>query len=354
VDERPTRLPGEPEAIFIVGVSRSGTTLMRRILDRHSRIAIATENHFLGHLLPWEGTRHYFRRLGDLRDDATVRALVELIYSGELQRRSKLRELSPYWRWLTGKVPRADMEACLLASDRTERGVFEAFLRIYADRRGKAIIGEKTPAHVDWVDELLEWFPDGRVVHCLRDPRAIYVSELRRRTEHAVGFPYRQLAAAPALMARFVLLEVVWAWARAVHKHRELSRRYPGRYRLVSFEDVVSAPQATLEDLCTFLGVALEPQMLEQKVTSKGARVGSVGFDAAAAFRWREHIDERAQGAIERLLGRRLAEMGYQGSGATRRVRPPRSSPASPLRPLPARPASARRRWRRGSRHRRR
>ena len=124
MEDRPTRLPGEPEAIFIVGVSRSGTTLTRRILDRHSRIGIATENHYLGHLLAWEGARHYLRRVGDLRQDDHVRALVDLIYSGELQRRSRLRELSPYWRWLSGKVPRGDIERYLLASDRTERGVF--------------------------------------------------------------------------------------------------------------------------------------------------------------------------------------------------------------------------------------
>ncbi len=312
MDERPDRLPGEPEAIFIVGVSRSGTTLMRRILDKHSRIGIITENHFLGHLLPWEGTRHYFRRLGDLRDDANVRALVELIYSGELQRRSKLRELSPYWRWLTHKVPREDIEAYLLASDRSERGLFEAFMRIYADRRGNAIIGEKTPAHLDYVETLLEWFPDGRVIHCVRDPRAIYVSELRRRADRAVGFPYRQLAAVPPLLSRFVLLEVVWAWARAVHRHRVLARRFPGRYGVVRFEDVVSAPEESLDDVCAFLGVRAEPRMLEQKVTSKGARVGSAGFDAGAAERWRDDIDPGAQAAIERLLGRRLTEMGYE------------------------------------------
>ena len=204
-----------------------------------------------------------------------------------------------------------DLEAYLLASDRSERGLFEAFLRIYADRRGKAIMGEKTPAHIDYVDELLRWFPDARVLHCMRDPRAVYVSELRRRLEHAVGFPYRQLAMVPPLMARFVLFEVVWAWARAVHRHRELLRHYPEHYRVVPFEALVSEPEATLTDVCDFLGVTAEPRMLEQKVTSKGARVGTAGFDAAAAQRWRERIDPGAQAMIESLLGRRLSEMGY-------------------------------------------
>ncbi len=314
MNQQDERLPGEPEAIFIVGVSRSGTTLMRRILDKHSRIGIITENHYLGHLLPWEGTRHYFRRLGDLRDDANVQAMVELIYSGELQRRSRIRELSPYWRWLTSKVPREDMEAYLLGSDRSERGVFEAFMRVYADRRGNAVIGEKTPAHLEYVDTLLDWFPDGRVIHCVRDPRAIYVSELRRRSEHAVGVPYRQLAMVPAILARFVLLEVTWAWARAVHRHRRLSRRYPGRYTVVRFEDVVSRPRATLDAVCAFLGMEAEPHMLEQKVTSRGARVGAAGFDAGAAERWRAHIDPGAQAAMQLLLGRRIPEMGYPES----------------------------------------
>ena len=51
--------------------------------------------------------------------------------------------------------------------------------------------------------------------------------------------------------------------------------------------------------------------MLEQKVTSKGARVGAAGFDAGAADRWRAHIGSASESALRRLLGRRLAEMGY-------------------------------------------
>ncbi len=46
-----------------------------------------------------------------------------------------------------------------MAADRTERGQFDAFLRTYADTKGKAIVGEKTPAHVAFVDTLFEWYP---------------------------------------------------------------------------------------------------------------------------------------------------------------------------------------------------
>lgn len=301
----------EPEAIFIVGVSRSGTTLMRRVLDRHSRIAIADENHYLAHLLPWEGARHTFRRVGDLREDAAVRSLVALIYSDDFQRGSRLREASPFWRWIRLNVPQEELEARLLAGERTERGVFTAVLLAYADARGKTIIGEKTPAHITRVDTLLDWYPRGRVVHMLRDPRAVFVSELRRRSEHAVTIPYRWIVRVPALMRTFILLEVAWAWAGAVARHRTLSRRYPDRYRLVRFEDLVREPVATIDDVCAFLGVAPEKRMLRQKVVSKGSRLGEAGFDADAADRWRATIGAREARVLRLLLGKRIERMGY-------------------------------------------
>src|SRR5262245_37762121 len=188
---------------------------MRRVLGSHSRIAIATENHYLGHLLPWEGARVYFRRLGDPRDDATIRRIVAFVYEGEFQRRSRLRDVSPYWTWLTRNVPREDFLARLLASDRTERGVFTALMRTFADRKRKPIMGEKTPAHIAYADTLMEWYPDGRIVHMIRDPRAVYVSELRRRSESSTTVPYRWLLHLPPLMRMFVLWEVIWVWAVA-------------------------------------------------------------------------------------------------------------------------------------------
>jgi hypothetical protein len=304
----------EAEAIFVVGVSRSGTTLLRKVLESHSRISIASENHYLGHLLPGAGARHAFRRAGALDDDDAVRRLVAQIYSSEFQKGTRLREASPFWGWLARNVPQPELESRLLAAERTERGIFTALLRTYADRRGKAVIGEKTPAHLASVDTLIEWYPDGRVVHMLRDPRAVFVSELRRRGEHAVTFPYRLLVRIPPLMRGFILLEVAWAWAAAVSRHRAYARRFPDAYRMVRFEDLVRDPEATIDDLCAFLGVAPEPAMLEQKVVSKGSLVGQAGFDAGAADRWHETISPGSARWIGRLLGHRIVEMGYPRS----------------------------------------
>ncbi|MBX3029479.1 MAG: sulfotransferase [Chloroflexi bacterium] len=302
----------EPEAIFVVGVSRSGTTLMRRVLGSHSRIAIATENHYLGHLLPWEGARSYFRRLGDLHDDATIDRIVDLIYSGEFQHRSPLRELSPYWRWLTRVIEPDEMRQRLLASDRTERGTFTVLMRVFADHKRKPIMGEKTPAHLAWAHTLLEWYPGARIVHMVRDPRGVYVSELRRRVDEPGSVPYRWLERTPRLLRTFVLGEVSWAWARAEAQHRDLARTEPDRYRMVRFEDLVGEPVGTLETVCRFLGVEFEPSMLDQRVTSKGATKGQDGFDAGAADRWRQSIGPAEEAWLEHALGVRMRRFGYE------------------------------------------
>ena len=298
--------PGEPEAIFVVGVSRSGTTLMRRILVRHSRISIADENHFMGHLLPGHGVRDVIRRAGDLSSDETVHRVVELLYSPEFQRGTRMRDVSPFWRWLPTRLSRDELERRLLAEERSERGVFRAILRADADLRGRAIPGEKTPAHIRWVDELLEWYPSAKVVHMIRDPRAIYVSELKRRRERPESIPYRWLVRAPALLRMFVLAETVWAWADSVARYRDLRVRHPESYLDVRFERLVADPLPQLQRLCGFLGVAFEPAMLRQKVVSEGARLGDTGFDAGAADRWRERIGPWEARAIRWLLGRRL------------------------------------------------
>jgi hypothetical protein len=313
IDEPATAPAGDlPEAVFVVGVSRSGTTLLRRVLESTREIAVAGENHYLGHLVAREGALRYFRNLGDFGDDATMRRIVEFLWSGEFQRRSRFREISPFWRWVTKNVPREDLERRLLAADRTDRGLFVAFLRAYADAKGKPVMGEKTPAHINHAATLVEWFPSARILHMVRDPRGVYVSELRRRQEAARRFPYRQLLAVPPLFSLFVLLETTWAWAQAARHHRQLAAAYPDNYRMIRFEELVREPEATLGGVFAFLGLPLDARVLDQKVVSYGVMLGQEGFDAGAADRWRSSISAKAARWLQATLGGRMRAMGYR------------------------------------------
>jgi hypothetical protein len=306
------RLPTEPEAIFIVGVPRSGTTMMRHALETSDRIAIARENHFMGHILGRRGARHFFRRAGDLKDDATVRRIVDMIYSGEYEKLSGWRRPSPYWFWLKKDVARDEMERRLLAAERTERGMFRAFLRVYADEQGRPVMGEKTPTHLNYVDTLLEWFPDARVIHMLRDPRAVYVSD-RYRRQTRDRFPYNVIRRVPLLLESYLLLLYSISWRRALRKHAQLLKRHPGKYMLVRFEDVVKKPQETLPGVFDFLGVAM-PQSLESDISvpqQHGMRASAEGIDPGAADRWRERIKAPARRFLELTLRGPMRRYGY-------------------------------------------
>ena len=298
------------DAIFVVGVHRSGTTLMRSILNSSSLVAITNENHYFGHLLAAEGVHRAVRGFGDLRDDAVVDRVVAHIYD-RVAVRHWFRDPSRAWVWLIRNVPREEFRARLLASDRSEMAVFDTLLRLYAVRRGKTVVGEKTPAHVRHGDILLRWYPGGRVIHMLRDPRAIYVSDLRRRRQHPGSAPYRILNRVPGGLAAVLLVQTTLAWLESVARLRDNRRRDPERYLVVRFEDLVTDPRGQVERVCRFAGIPFEEPMLDRVVESHGQALGSSGFDVGAADRWRGQLSPAAERWFRLWLGRRIRAAGY-------------------------------------------
>lgn len=311
-----------PSHVFVVGLPRSGTSLVRHLLNGSDAVAIASETHFFGA----PGTRAFLQRAlrggetllynqrpsgirrriaatGDLRSDAGVRQVVDYLYTIDGQ----------YWRWLHEHVTQEELVQRLLASERSERALFDLLMALFAGP--KPIRGEKTPHHLFYVPTLLDWFPEAKIVHVLRDPRAVYVSHDRKPEFTARRRARGGLQRLPLTQ----LLYIGVSWLRAVRLDAHYRQQYPARYRLYRFEDLVARPQAQLAALCAFLDVELTDAMLQPAfqnssfaAAANDSAGATSGFDTASAERWREHVHPLTD-LFFRLWARRgMSAFGYR------------------------------------------
>lgn len=304
---------GGPRHVFLVGCARTGSTLLRHVLNRSPGVSIAPETHFM--------RRAHRLRLSDrLASAATPEALAELVqtlYAVDHHSRTG------YWAWLRRSIPIDEFTSRLGATDRSTRALFELLIELYVERTAVdgdvSVIGEKTPSHLLFVPTLMDWFPGAMVIHTFRDPRAIYASELRRRREGRWGLK-RRLAWLPAgiidpALAPLEAIRTALAWRRAHRLDAEYRRLLGARYHFVRFEDLVRQPEVELRDICDWLGVPFEASMLEIDVVGSSFhadRHGAAGFDPASADRWRRHLHPMARAWFRLALGRQVIERGYR------------------------------------------
>ena len=299
--------------IFIVGLPRTGTKLMRNVLcaSPDTQCRLTPESWYLGDLFR-SGLVKSIRGLGDMSKDNNVERLVELMYSGTVR--------GTYWNLLGSKhmpVPRQTMLDMLKASDRSERAIYEVIMRapvVASDEPALAdiaVLGDKMPGNLYHVPQLIEWFPNARIVHTFRDPRAILASEWRRLIDNrGEGWVHRLPR---PLYSLAIVFYVTVSWLYAVRLHRKYTQRYGDRYRLVRYEDLVGNPEATARELCDFLDFKFDETMLQPaQFGSSFAAKGGRGFDKRALDRWREHLAPWMRTWINLLTGSRLAQFGYE------------------------------------------
>jgi len=145
---------GEPAPIFVLGNARSGTTLMRLMLSAHPNIYISHETWFYH----WE-------------------KLCPESMSGDEFLRHYFQTFSFRWK----RIDPADVLSKLptpLPRDRVSEALRE-ILRLRAARNGKPRYGDKSPIHTAYVGRILTDFPDAKIIHTVRDPRATVLSQAR-------------------------------------------------------------------------------------------------------------------------------------------------------------------------------
>jgi Sulfotransferase family len=271
---------------FVVGNDRSGTTVVRLVLDRSREAAVPPESMFL---LDFASVR----RRGGLEDPARAARFVEAVWAHPRVRLWDLR----------GDPPQVPLGLSHLEA---YRFAVESPFRAYAQREGKARFGDKTPAYLHAVDELFAIWPDARIVVLVRDARDVSLSI----TSLPFG-PNNPYAAAR------------W-WARGVRAGLDAERRHPEQVLTVRYEDIVADPAACVERVCEHVGLGYNSEMLAIERSDPAKIVaGQAGWfegvssplSAAWSGRFRAEMSNEDQRAVVAVAGAELRALGYETDG---------------------------------------
>ena len=223
--QRPAPMP------VVVGAGRSGTTLLRLMLDSHPLLAMPPETAFLP-------------QIHQQRAQLDSESLADLIVS------------SPTW-------PDFHLDAAALRAELAALRPFSpaegarCFYRLYAQRFGKPRWGDKTPFYGGRMLDIQELLPEARFIHLIRDGRDVALS--LRPLWFAPGQDMRTLAA---------------YWCQAVSDAR---RDAPScrHYLEVRYEQLIADPRAQLQRICDFLALPFAPELLNYPARA-AERIGEV------------------------------------------------------------------------------
>lgn len=280
-------------APFVVGVARSGTTLLRMMLDSHPQLAIPPETHFAGRVI------EAFEPGG-----GGVEAAVETI----------LRDAF----WPDFGISDDDFSRAVEVAEPDGPGpLLRLFYETYATRQGKPRWGDKTPPYLDRMAAIQAVLPEARFVHVVRDGRDVALSVV------------------PLWFGPDDVEEAARQWAARIAAARRSAARLTG-YIEVRYEDLLADPPAALKRVCEAIELPWDPAMLAypRRTSSRlaeiardmtwrdgttieaRARVGIHRLTAeppqpGRAGRWRTQMSAADRAVFGRIAGQMLAELGY-------------------------------------------
>ena len=294
---------GRAPAPFVVGVPRSGTTLLRLMLDAHPELTIPPETHFVPKLITqFEGW---------VREGADP---------AELRRRA-FELITTHPRWGDMGLDPEDLRARLALHDPLRSGdAARSFYEVYATRVGKPRWGDKSPPYAWKAPRIQRGLPEARFVHLIRDGRDVALS----------------------------LSEVSWGpggveesarkWVRDMGRaRRRASRLRPGTYMETRYEDLVVDPEPTLRRVAEFVDLPWSDAMLayhegaEERMSEVIREFRPLGGglitaeervrqhelvsqppSASRVGRWKAEMSPEQQEAFRSVAGKLLVELGYE------------------------------------------
>ena len=279
--------------IFVVGNSRSGTTMMGRILGKHPRVYTFGELHFFGQLCAPPFSSKLHRKIAE-----------ELASELHCIQREGYRTYGNPRRFL-GEA-QAFLERLSTYPD-TSASLFEAFLYYEAAENDKTIPCDQTPRNVFYIADILELYPNARVINMIRDPRDVLLSQKRKWKRRSLGGSDLPIKEMLRDWVNYHPITISHIWRTAV----SAADRFAKHDRVISvyFEELLRHPETTVKSLCDFVGITYTDEMLQ--VPQVGSSVAAdqpqqLGINPHRAHSWRSDTNAGELGSAEIYLNQTI------------------------------------------------
>lgn len=284
---------------IVVGSPRSGTTLLRLMLDAHSELSIPPETGFLTLGPNLRGNGEQLRR--NFYD-----AIVNYGHPGPSWNDFEISK-EDFWSALSEITPFSVAEG------------YRAFYRLYATRRGKPRWGDKTPVYCKHLDTIRQLLPEARFIHIIRDGRDAALS--LRRMWFSPGWEIETQAS---------------YWRECIVSARRAGAGHAD-YLEIHYEDLVLNTRATLERVCEHINLTYEDAMLNyherahdrlrehkgrslpdgtpfltQEQRFQQQQRATKPLDASCVFAWKQEMNTDERRRFQVVAGDVLAELGYE------------------------------------------
>ena len=274
----------DPE-FFLLGSGRSGTTLLRSILNESPQVCIPPESHGA---IPNAVKRYYMNGNKDWPE------LVTLL----------LHEFERHENFSFWKINMCDLKQTLFKTSYSERSVATIVNSIFNAYREyncvtANLVGDKTPFNslrLKWICKL---YPSAKYLFVLRDPRGVVASfkasKLNERTE-----------------------EVSMRWGASLKAFEKMEKKSPESTLLIRYEDLISKPEEVSLSIFKFLNIDFDPKYIAERNSSSGDghqihhKNSRSPLNNRSLEKWREILEDRDLGLILDKLSSQMSKYGYQ------------------------------------------
>ena len=286
---------------FIIGRSRSGTTLLKAMLDAHKNILVPVECTFI---LQLAGKYGKYKRWDKELIDRYISDLPSswLYYYLKIHTeilRETLNELGPDIDYLT---------VCKAVIFHTP---------VIYPKNAIFLLGDKNPSYSLQFKRLYKLFGTScKYIHIVRDYRDQFTSVRNARIE----IPNISVSTK--------------RWVFSLKSMSEFKRQSTGNFHTLRYEDLVSKPEEEINKICGFLGVGYEPEMLQfsrnkDKLTEAyspqlmegihKSLLNNIGTDKIGT--WKTELTKTEKGIAEYIAGKQGLALGYELSGEKKRMK---------------------------------